>query len=72
MKKLILTLIISALTFGVYAQKLKKVETYDLSTPFEEVKKLYKAQFIVTKSLILKDGSTVVVGDTIKIRTILK
>jgi hypothetical protein len=67
MKKVILTVIISALTFGVYAQKLKKVDTFDLSTSFEEVKKLYKAQFVVNEALILKDGSTLVVGDTIKL-----
>jgi len=67
MKKLIFTVIISALTLGINAQKLKQVDTFDLSTTFEEVKKLYKAQFVVNEALILKDGSTVVVGDTIKL-----
>ena len=67
MKKVIFTVIISALTFGINAQKLKQVDTFDLSTSFEEVKKLYKAQFVVNEALILKDGSTLVVGDTIKL-----
>jgi len=56
-----------ALTLSANAQKLKEVETFDLATTFEEVKKLYKANFMVTKNLILKDGSSIKIGDTIKL-----
>ena len=67
MKKLGLVLGMIVLTLSANAQKLKEVETFDLATTFEEVKKLYKANFMVTKNLILKDGSTIKIGDTIKL-----
>ena len=65
--KLIFTIVMVALTLSANAQKLKEVETFDLATTFEEVKKLYKANFMVTKNLILKDGSSIKIGDTIKL-----
>ena len=67
MKKLGLVLGMIVLTLSANAQKLKEVETFDLATTFEEVKKLYKANFMVTKNLILKDGSSIKIGDTIKL-----
>ena len=67
MKKLVLVLGMIVLTLSANAQKLKEVETFDLATTFEEVKKLYKANFMVTKNLILKDGSSIKIGDTIKL-----
>lgn len=65
--KLIFTIVMVTLTLSANAQKLKEVETFDLATTFEEVKKLYKANFMVTKNLILKDGSSIKIGDTIKL-----
>jgi hypothetical protein len=65
MKKVLLLLFL--FTLSVNAQKLKTVDSFDLSTSFEETKRLYKANFDVTKELILKDGSKISIGDTIKL-----
>jgi hypothetical protein len=66
MKK-VTVLLMLALAFNLSnaQKKSNTVEEFDLSTTFVETKKLYKANFSVTKSLILKDGSRMFVGDTI-------
>ena len=66
-KVIILLLAIFALNLSNAQKKLKEAESFDLSMSFEEVKKKYKANFFVTKEIILKDGSQVFIGDTIKL-----
>jgi hypothetical protein len=68
MKKVtILLLVIFAFNLSNAQKKLKEVESFDFSMSFEEVKKKYRAGFFITKELILKDGSKVFIGDTIKL-----
>jgi len=53
---------------SLYAQKKKStVEIYDLKTSFVDTKSNYKSFFTVTESLIFKDGSTISIGDTLKL-----
>tara|TARA_R110001606_G_scaffold56821_2_gene137676 strand:+ start:10094 stop:10705 length:612 start_codon:yes stop_codon:yes gene_type:complete len=47
------------------AQKQNVVQTFDMSTPFEDVKRNYKLKFFVMESLIMKDGSKIQIGDTL-------
>ncbi len=68
MKKVtLLLLVLIAFNLSNAQKKLKEVESFDFSMSFEEVKKKYKTGFFVTKELILKDGSKVFIGDTIKL-----
>ena len=63
---LALFLVAMSLNFA-FGQKLNSVETYDMKMGFEETKKQFKANFDVTKELILEDGSKVVVGQEMKL-----
>ena len=62
MKKLVLVLGMVALTLGMNAQKLKTTKSFDLSENLSNVKRDYKGTFFVTDSLILNDGSALVIG----------
>ena len=66
MKTIILamTLIMSLTSFG---QKQKTVDNFDMSTPFDEVKKSYKMSFFIESSLTLADGSAITIGDELKL-----
>ena len=59
-----MTLMLSLTSFG---QKQKKVASFDMSTPYSEVKSNYKMGFFVTESLTRKDGSVITVGDELKL-----
>ena len=62
-------IIVTAIVFAfntVYAQKLSTVQTYDMATTIEDSKKTYGASLQITDSLILRDGSVVQIGDTVK------
>ena len=66
--KILLTLFIFIFINSLYGQKKKSsVDVYDLKTSFEETKSNYKSFFTVTESLILQDGSTISIGDTLKL-----
>tara|TARA_R110000787_G_scaffold11399_2_gene37801 strand:- start:2170 stop:2760 length:591 start_codon:yes stop_codon:yes gene_type:complete len=68
MKKVLLIIIALIFTFSVNAQKkTRKVEEFNLSTSYEEAKKKFKSTFIVTKKIILEDGSSLFIGDTLKL-----
>jgi len=67
MKKLLLLLVTVVFVFQSNAQKKKTVSSFDMSTDYTVVKKEYKANFYVTDSLILKDGSTFLVGEKVEL-----
>lgn len=67
MKYLLTALLVTISTNVLMAQKLASVETYDMEMGFKETKAKFKANFDVTKELILKDGSKVVVGQEMKL-----
>jgi hypothetical protein len=49
------------------AQKLDSVETFDMKMSFDETKEKFKPNFSVSKELILKDGSKIVIGQDVKL-----
>mgnify|MGYP001429186547 FL=1 len=66
--KIFLTLFVFIFMNSLYGQKKKSmVEIYDLKTSFVDTKSNYKSFFTVTESLIFKDGSTISIGDTLKL-----
>ena len=66
MKNTLLLLTFLSVSFSINAQKkLKVTPEFDMSTSFNETKKKFKSIFDVTKTLTLKDGSKLNVGDTI-------
>ena len=68
MKKLIPVIIIFFALNTLNAQKkLKSTPTYDLNFGFEKTKKQYKANFDITKELILVDGSILTIGQEVKL-----
>ena len=50
-----------------YGQKQKTVDNFDMSTPFDVVKKSYKLSFFIENSLTLVDGSAIAIGDELKL-----
>ena len=54
MKYLLTALLVTISTNVLMAQKLASVETYDMEMGFKETKAKFKANFDVTKELILK------------------
>ena len=67
MKKILLLIMTVVFVFQSNAQKKKTVSSFDMSTDYAVVKKEYKASFYVTDSLILKDGSTFLVGEKVEL-----
>lgn len=68
MKNILLILTFLSVSFSINAQKkLKVTPEFDMSTSFNETKKKFKSIFDVTKTLTLKDGSKLYVGDTISL-----
>ena len=66
MKNTLLLITFLSVSFSINAQKkLKVTPEFDMSTSFNETKKKFKSIFDVTKTLTLKDGSKLYVGDTI-------
>ena len=66
--KIFLTLFVFIFINSIYGQKKKSsVEIYDLKTSFVDTKANYKSFFTVTESIIFKDGSTISIGDTLKL-----
>ncbi|MBL6664148.1 MAG: SHOCT domain-containing protein [Flavobacteriales bacterium] len=63
---LVMTLMLSLTSLG---QKLKTVDNFDMSTPFDEVKNSYKMSFFIENSLTLADGSAIIIGDELKLGT---
>ena len=67
MKKILLTIMTVVFVFQSNAQKKKTVSSFEMSTDYAVVKKEYKANFYVTDSLILKDGSIFLVGEKVEL-----
>ena len=65
--KTIILVITLMLSLTSYSQKQKTVDNFDMSTPFDEVKKSYKSSFFVENSLTLADGSAINIGDELKL-----
>ena len=61
---LAMTLMMGFTSFG---QKQKSVDNFDMSTPFDQVKKSYKINFFVENKLTLEDGSVIIIGDELKL-----
>lgn len=62
-----LSLLFIVLFSSLYGQKKKITEIYDLKTSFAETKAMYKADFFITKSLVFEDGSSISIGDTLRL-----
>ena len=67
MKKILLIIMTVVFVFQSNAQKKKTVSSFEMSTDYAVVKKEYKANFYVTDSLILKDGSIFLVGEKVEL-----
>jgi hypothetical protein len=67
MKKTILLIALALITVvSAKAQKLKRVDTVDLSMTYKEMKKKFKSILFVDKSITLKNGSKFSIGDEVK------
>ena len=62
-----LSLLFIVIFSSLYGQKKKITEIYDLKTSFAETKAMYKADFFITKSLVFEDGSSISIGDTLRL-----
>ena len=62
-----LSLLFIVLFSSLYGQKKKVTEIYNLKTSFAETKAMYKADFFITKSLVFEDGSSISIGDTLRL-----
>jgi hypothetical protein len=67
MKYLFTLLALTISTNLSLAQKLDSVETFDMKMSFDETKEKFKPNFSVSKELILKDGSKIVIGQDVKL-----
>ena len=65
-KTILLFALVLTTVLSVKAQKLKRVDTVDLSMTYKQMKKKFKSILFVEKSITLKDGSKLSIGDEVK------